>query len=140
MNAAHVPDLSHHLMSLRRIADAGNKYIGTRKGIRIVFAKSSEELFAPSYGQSNGLFGYRTDRSNEEKVHTVIAPCARSTQSTAADINDVHYSYGHLHEDLLRKTVRQIGVKLQEQLAPSRVLGGERDQAARQAVHQHTSS
>ncbi|CAN0386016.1 unnamed protein product, partial [Ascophyllum nodosum] len=51
INVAHVPDLSHHLLSLRRIADAGNKYIGTREGIRIVFAKSGDELFAPSRGQ-----------------------------------------------------------------------------------------
>ena len=73
MNVAHVPGLSHHLLSLRRIADAGNKYIGTQEGIRIVFAKSSDELFAPSYGQFNGIFGYSTDRSSEEKIHAVIA-------------------------------------------------------------------
>ena len=52
MNVAHVPGLSHHLLSLRRIADAGNKYIGTREGIRIVFAKPGDELFAPSCGSS----------------------------------------------------------------------------------------
>ena len=48
MNVAHVQDLSHHHLSLRRIADAGNKYIGTREGIRIIFAKFGDELFAPS--------------------------------------------------------------------------------------------
>ena len=65
MNVIHLPGISHHLMSLlRRIADAGNKYIGTREGIRIVFAKSGDELFAPSCRQLNGLFGYRTDRSS----------------------------------------------------------------------------
>ena len=53
MNAVHVPDLSHYLLTLRRIADAGNKYIGNREGIRIFFAKSGDELFAPSYGQLN---------------------------------------------------------------------------------------
>ena len=61
MNVPHVPGLSHHLLSLRRIADAGNKHIGTREGIRIVFAKSGDELFVPSCGQLNCLFGYRTD-------------------------------------------------------------------------------
>ena len=50
MNVAHVPGLSHHRFSLRRIADAGENYIGTREGIRIVFAKSGDELFAPSCG------------------------------------------------------------------------------------------
>ena len=117
MNVAHVPGLSHHLLSLRRIADAGNKYIGTREGIRIVFAKSGDELFAPSCGQLNGLFGYRTDRSSEENVHAVIAPGARLTPS-AADINEFHRSQGHMHEDLLCKTAKQIGVKLSGEVVP----------------------
>ena len=97
MNVAHVPGLSHHLLSLRRIADAGNKYIGTREGIRVVFAKSGDELFAPSCGQLNGLFGYRTDRSSEENVHAVIAPGTRLTPS-AADINELHCSHSHVTE------------------------------------------
>ena len=118
MNVAHIPGPYHHLLLLRRIAEAGNKYICTREGIRIVFAKSGDEQFAPSYGQLNGLFGYRTDRSSEEKAHAVIALGARPTPSTAADINDFHCSHGHMHEDLLRKTAKQIGEKLQEQLAP----------------------
>ena len=67
MNVAHVPGLSHHLLSLRRTADAGNKCIGTREGIGIVFAKSGDELFAPSYGHLNGIFVYRTDRFSEKK-------------------------------------------------------------------------
>ena len=116
MNVAHVPGLSHHLLSLRRIADARNKHIGTREGIRIVFAKSGCELLAPSCGQLNGLFGYRTDRSSEENAHAVISPGARSTALTAADINELHCSRIHMHEDLLRKTTKQIGVKLQVQL------------------------
>ena len=118
MNVAHVPGLSHHLLSLRRVADAGNKYIGTREGIRIVFAKSGDELFAPSCGQLNGLFGYRTDRSSEENVHAVIAPGARPTPPSAADINEFHCSHGHMHEDLLRKKAKQMRVKLQGQLVP----------------------
>ena len=111
-------DLSHHIWSLRRIADAGNKYIGTREGIRIVFVKSGDELFVPLCGQLNCLFGYRTDRCSEEIAHVVIAPGARSTPSTAADINEFHCSRGHIHENLLRKTAKQIGVKLQVQLVP----------------------
>ena len=118
MNVAHVPGLSHHRFSLRRVADAGEKYIGTRVSIRIVSAKSGDELFAPSYGQVNGIFGYRTDRSSEENVHAVIAPRARSTPSTAADINEFHCSHGHMHEDLLRKMAKQVGVELQGQLVP----------------------
>ena len=106
INVAHVPGLSHHRLSLRRIADAGNRYNGTREDIRIVFAKSVDELFAPSCEQLNGHFGYRTDRSSEEKVHAVIAPGARPTPSTAADVNEFHFSHGHIHEHLLRKTAK----------------------------------
>ena len=118
MNVAHIPGLSRHLLSLRRIADAGNKYIGIREGIRIVFAKSGDELFAPSCGQLSCLFGYRTDRSSEENVHVVIARGTRPTPSTAADINKFHCSHGHMHEHPLRKTAKKIGVKLQGQLVP----------------------
>ena len=139
MNVAHVPGLSHRILSLRRIADEGNKYIGTREEIRIGFAKSSDQLFAPSCGQLNGLFSYRTDRSSEANVHAVIAPGPRPTSSTAADINEFHCSRCHMHEALLRKTAKQIGVKLQGQLtALSRVLGGERYQKACQTIHLHT--
>ena len=67
MDVAQVPGLSRHLLSLGRITDAGNRYIGTLEGIRVVFATPGDELFAPSYGQLNGLSGYRTDTSSEEK-------------------------------------------------------------------------
>ena len=105
MNVAHVPGFSRHFLLLRRIPDAGNKCIGTREGIRLVFAESGDELFAPSCGQLNVFFGYRTDRSSEENVHAVIAPGARLTPS-AADINEFHCLHGHMHEDLLRKTAK----------------------------------
>ena len=56
MNVAHIPGLSHHLLSLRRFADMGKKYIGTREGIGIVFAKAGDGPFAPSYVQLNYLY------------------------------------------------------------------------------------
>ena len=46
----------------------------------------------------------------------MIAPGARPTPSTAGDINEFHCCHDHMHEDLLRKTAKQIGVKLQRQL------------------------
>ena len=120
MEVRHVPGLPRHLLSLRRIADSGNKYIGTREGIRTVFTKSGDELFAPSYRQLiNASFVYRSDMSSEEKAHAVIAPGAMPTPSTAADINDFHCSHGHMYEGLLCKTANQIRVKLQGQLDPS---------------------
>ena len=56
MNVAHVPGLSYHLLPLRRTAVVGSKYIGTRESIQIFFAKSGDELFAPSCGQLNVFF------------------------------------------------------------------------------------
>ena len=48
----------------------------------------------------------------------MITPGATPTPSTAVDINGFHCSHGRKHKDLLRKTAKQIGVKLQGQLAP----------------------
>ena len=53
-----------------------------------------------------------------KKTHAVIAPGETPTSSTAADTNNFHCSYGYTHEGLLRKTAKQIEVKLQRQLAP----------------------
>ena len=64
------------------------------------------------------VFGYLTDKSSEENVHAVIVPGARPTPPTAADINNFHCSHGHMSEDMLPKGAKQIGVKLQEHLAP----------------------
>ena len=46
----------------------------------------------------------------------MIASGARSTPPTADDINEFNCSHDHMHEDLLRKTAKQIGVKFQGQL------------------------
>ena len=48
----------------------------------------------------------------------MIALGARPTPPSAADINEFHCSHGHTHEDLLRKTAKQIGAKLEGQLVP----------------------
>ena len=48
----------------------------------------------------------------------MIALGARPTPPSAADINEFHCPHGHTHEDLLRKTAKQIGVKLEGQLVP----------------------
>ena len=51
----------------------------------------------------------------------MIAPGARSTPSTAADINEIGCSHSHMYEDILPKTAKQIGIKLQGQLVPCQV-------------------
>ena len=56
--------------------------------------------------------------SSEEKAHAVIASGATPTSSIAAGTNDFHCSYCHMQEDLLKRTAKQIIIKLQGQLAP----------------------
>ena len=82
------------------------------------YCRCGEQIHRYSRGHPNGLFGYCTDTSSEEKEHAVIAPGTIPRSSTAADINDSHCSHYHMHEDLLRKTAKQIGVELQGQLTP----------------------
>ena len=117
-NVAHVPGLSHHLLSLRLIADAGNSYVGTPEGIRVDFTKSGDTLFAPSLGQLNGLYAHRSDQAcSDDYACAVLAPGVLPSPQVV-NINDFHRSYGHAHEDLLRKTAKANGVQLQGQLEP----------------------
>lgn len=58
LNVAHVPDLAHHFLSLRRVADAGNRFVGNKEGITIALA-SGASLFAPLVGNQNFLYGRR---------------------------------------------------------------------------------
>ena len=92
----------------------GEKYISNREGTRIENTQYGEELFVPSYGQLHGLW---LPISPAKKKY-VIVPGARPTRSTAADIKVFYCFHGHMPEDLLLKTAKQIGVKLQGQLAP----------------------
>ena len=64
----HVPGLFYHLMSLGLVVGASNCYTGTSEGITITFSKFGDELFFPSIGQLNGLYGYRTDQPNEQAM------------------------------------------------------------------------
>ena len=104
-NVAHVPGLSHHLFSLRRVADAGNTYTGSAEGIQINM-KSGKKMFAPSRGQLNSLYASRVSPpERDELAHAMIAPGAPQSPQIV-DINDFHSAHAHMHEDLLRKTAK----------------------------------
>lgn len=57
---ADAPGLSQHLMSLRRIAEAGNTCIGSPEGILMKYQEPRREvlILPPCLGQSYDLYGY----------------------------------------------------------------------------------
>ena len=104
-NVAHISGLSHHLFSLRRVADTGNTYTGSAEGIRIDI-QSGKIMFAPSRGQLNGLYASRVSPPKRDRLaHNMIAPGAPQSPQIV-DINDFHSAHAHMHEDLLRKTAK----------------------------------
>ena len=49
-NVAHVPLLGYNLLSLKRMADRGHKYVGEKKRVAL-HLKNAKTLFAPSVGK-----------------------------------------------------------------------------------------
>ena len=117
-DAAHVPSLSYHLLSLKVAADNGHTYTGNKNGVVTVKFKTGETLFFPSVGGLKFLYAYRPGGAlNDENVHAVTAPGTEpSNQGTPVDFNLFHAAHAHAHERALRKTVRQMGVTLKGEL------------------------
>ena len=57
-NIAHVPLLGYHLLSLKRMADRGHKYVGEIKGVAL-HLKNGKTPFGPSVGKLNYFSGFR---------------------------------------------------------------------------------
>ena len=95
-NVARVPGLSHHLFSLRRVADAGNTYTGSAEGIWI-HMKSEKIMFAPSHDQLNGLYAsWVSPPKRDELAHAVITPGAPQSPQIV-DISEINYAHAHMH-------------------------------------------
>ena len=116
-NAAHVPSLSYHLLSLIVAADNGHTYPGNKNGVTVKF-ETSETLFFPSVGRLNFLYAYRPGGLNDENnANAVIAPGPEPiNRGTPVDINAFHAAHAHAHEGTLRKTAKQMGVTLKGEL------------------------
>ena len=75
-------------------------------------------MFAPSHGQLNGLYASRVSPpKRDELAHAVIAPGAPQSLQIV-DINDFQCAHAPMHEELLRKTAKQLGVQLRGELLP----------------------
>ena len=57
-NVAHVPLLGYNLLSLKRMADRGHKYVGEKTGVAL-HLKIGKTLFGPSVGKLNYLSRFR---------------------------------------------------------------------------------
>ena len=101
---AYVPKISYHLFSLRAAADAGHRYEGTSRGVT-VFCKEGGEIIFPPDGQLNDVYASRL--SPPHYANAVTAP-ENMPVPRSIDINTFHAAYGHAHEGLLHKTVKNV--------------------------------
>ena len=63
------------------------------------------------------MYAYRPDALNDENANAVIAPGPEpSNRGTPVDINAFYAAHAHAHEGALRKTAKQMGVTLKEEL------------------------
>ena len=61
-NVAHVPLLGYNLLSLKRMADRGHKYVGEKKGVAL-HLKNGKIMFGPSVEKLNYFSGFKLVKS-----------------------------------------------------------------------------
>ena len=109
-NVARVPELSHHFISLGKIAGAGHEYSCDGEGLKFRL-KSGRVLCAEKLGSLDVL--HATRLSPGGTAFAAIAPSPHPPFSgTIVNINSFHCSFGHSNEFLLRETAKQMGVVL----------------------------
>ena len=72
-NVAHVPLLRHKLLSLKRVADRGHKYVGEKTGVAL-HLKNEKTLLGPSVGKLNYFSGFRCLLDSSSFALATIAP------------------------------------------------------------------
>ena len=80
--------------------------------------KLGRSIVFPFSGILYSLYGYRVDRSSEEKACVVLAP-EQPHQKSAININDFHCAAEH-SQVLLCKTAQQQGIVLEGELLECR--------------------
>ena len=113
-NVAHIPFVGYNLLSLKRMADHGYKYVGEKKGV-VLHLKNGKTLFGPSVGKMNYFSGFRRPLDSSSFGLATIAP-GKIPSVSPVDINTFHTSHGHVHEKLLRSIAKQLGVVLEGSL------------------------
>ena len=118
-DVAHVPQLSHNLISLPSMTLKGHTYTGDKGGVTLKL-KGGETVFFPLVGKLCRQYGFRPEAagSMEDTACTTIAPGKTKTPTTPTDINILHCTFGHTHEVLLKK--EQQGVNPSRELLECR--------------------
>ena len=113
-NVAHVPLLGYNLLSLKRMADRGHKYVGEKKRVTL-HPKNGMTLFGPSVGKLNYFSGFRRPLDLSNPALATIAT-GNIPSALPVDINTFHTSRGPVHEKSLRSTAKQLGGVLEVSL------------------------
>ena len=71
-NVAHGLLLGYDLLSLKRMADCGHKYVGEKKEV-VLHLKNGKILFGPSVGRLNYFSGFRRPLDSSIPALTMIA-------------------------------------------------------------------
>ena len=103
-DVAHVPQLSHNLISLPSMTLKGHTYMGDKGGVTLKL-KGGETVFFPLIGKLCRQYGFRPEAAGSmvDSACTTIAPGKTKTPTTPTDINILHCTPGHTHEVLLKK-------------------------------------
>ena len=103
-DVAHVPQLSHNLISLPSMTLKGHTYMGDKGGVTLKL-KGGETVFFPLVGKLCRQYGFRPEAAGSmvDSACTTIAPGKTKTPTTPTDINILHCTSGHTHEVLLKK-------------------------------------
>ena len=103
-DVAHVPQLSHNLISLPSMTLKGHTYMGDKGGVTLKL-KGGETVFFPLVGKLCRQYGFRPEAAGSmvDSACTTIAPGKTKTPTTPTDINILHCTSGHTHEVLVKK-------------------------------------
>ena len=103
-DVAHVPQLSHNLISLPSMTLKGHTYMGDKGGVTLKL-KGGETVFFPLVGKLCRQYGFRPEAAGSmvDSACTTIAPGKTKTPTTPTDINILHCTSGHTHKVLLKK-------------------------------------
>ena len=77
--------------------------------------KNGKALLGPSVGKLNDFSGFRCPLDSSSFALATIAP-GTIPSAAPVDINTFHMSHGHVHEELLRSTIKQLGMVLEGSL------------------------
>ena len=114
LNVAFVSLLNHNLLSLKQFTHrAGHSHRGDGDGVTL-FCKSGRWFFTPTVGKLDQTREYRA--RSDSACATIVPGVKPPNIDTEVDNDEFHYSFGHVHKELLLETAKQRGVTLTGEL------------------------